>query len=268
MKETTYKIESGLNFKIALIADSHGGLCIETIDSLNAVKPNLIAVVGDFIYGHWPKSDIQSIIDEQPNAIAFLESCVAIAPTYVSLGNHEVFLLDDDIERVGNTGVVLLDNEYISHDNGILIGGLSSGNIADYRKFRERYNAGKDNPERYPKRHDRPKWCDVDDSWLDEFEAQEDLKILLCHNPEYWSLRQPMLKNRKIDLVLSGHAHGGQIRLFGRGLYAPGQGWLPKYTKGIYHGEYGSLVISAGLSNTVRFIPRLFNLTEVVYVEL
>jgi predicted MPP superfamily phosphohydrolase len=63
--------------------------------------------------------------------------------------------------------------------------------------------------------------------------------------------------------MLSGHAHGGQIRLFNRGLFAPGQGWWPKWTKGVYD---HCLVVSTGLSNTASPIPRLFNPTEIVYV--
>jgi predicted MPP superfamily phosphohydrolase len=81
----------------------------------------------------------------------------------------------------------------------------------------------------------------------------------LCHHPEY---RDKYLKDRSIDLILSGHAHGGQIRLLGRGLYAPGQGIFPKYTSGIH----ANMIISRGLSNTAGFIPRLFNPREIVYI--
>ena len=67
-----------------------------------------------------------------------------------------------------------------------------------------------------------------------------------------------------IDLTLSGHAHGGQIRLLGQGLFAPGQGVLPRYTSGVYEGR---LIVSRGLANTT-FVPRLFNPTEMVYIHL
>ena len=77
-----------------------------------------------------------------------------------------------------------------------------------------------------------------------------------------------MLINRNIDLVLSGHAHGGQFRLFGQGFFSPGQGWFPKYTSGIHRGKYGRMIISKGMANTVRVAPRLFNPTEVVYIEV
>ncbi len=80
-------------------------------------------------------------------------------------------------------------------------------------------------------------------------------------------MRKPKLCEREIDIVLSGHAHGGQIRLFGKGLYAPGQGLFPEYTKGMWMGKNGWLVVSTGLANTSSIVPRLFNPTEIVYVE-
>ena len=104
--------------------------------------------------------------------------------------------------------------------------------------------------------------------WLSEFERQKGYKILLCHHPEYWSLREPYLLSRRIDLVLSGHAHGGQFRFLGQGVYAPGQGWFPKFTSGVHGGPNGKLVISCGLSNPARTVPRIFNPTEVVYITI
>lgn len=75
--------------------------------------------------------------------------------------------------------------------------------------------------------------------------------------------------NRHIDLVFSGHAHGGQIRVFDHGLYAPDQGLWAKYTRGMHHhGPNGSMIISTGLSNTGGIVPRLFNPREIVYIRL
>jgi predicted MPP superfamily phosphohydrolase len=107
-----------------------------------------------------------------------------------------------------------------------------------------------------------------DYAWLDTFVQVPRYRILLSHHPEYWCLEEPMLSKRNIDLVLSGHAHGGQFRLFGQGFFAPGQGWFPKYTSGIHHGKHGRMIISKGMANTVKFAPRLFNPTEVVYIEV
>ena len=83
-----------------------------------------------------------------------------------------------------------------------------------------------------------------------------------------YPVRIPIVQNRDIDLVLSGHAHGGQFRFFDQGVYAPGQGWWPKYTGGIHWGENGRIIISRGMANTAKMIPRLFNPTEIVYVHM
>ena len=81
--------------------------------------------------------------------------------------------------------------------------------------------------------------------------------LLLSHHPEY----RPLFP-KEISLICSAHAHGGQWRFFGRGLFSPGEGWFPKYTSGLY----GNMLVSRGLTNTAS-VPRLFNPTEVVYVR-
>jgi predicted MPP superfamily phosphohydrolase len=86
-------------------------------------------------------------------------------------------------------------------------------------------------------------------------------KILLCHHPEYY---ERYLKDKSIDLTVSGHAHGGQWRFFGKGVFAPGQGIFPRYTSGVYDGK---LVVSRGLK-PARIIPRFFNAPEVVIIDI
>ena len=117
---------------------------------------------------------------------------------------------------------------------GIAFGGLSSGLI--------RYDM-------------RP-----DVAWLEEFCRVDAPRVLLCHHPEYY---EPYLKDLPIDLIVSGHAHGGQWRFFGRGVFAPGQGLFPKYTSGVHDGRF---VISTGMKSG-RKIPRLFNEPEIVWIE-
>lgn len=271
MKETFYKIQTIVNLAVALISDLHNRKGTEVLKSLEQKKPDIIAISGDIVMGL--RSDFEglagdmSLIEQQKNVIPFLKSCSEIAPTFVSLGNHEWFLSNDDISAIASTNVCVLDNRWTEDQvNGqtILIGGLTSVFIDNYRVFRETQKS------KYPvpPKGETPKIKDPDDSWLSEFEKQDGYKILLSHHPEYWRLRKPKLCERKIDLVLSGHAHGGQIRLFGKGLYAPGQGFFPEYTKGMWMGKNGWLVVSTGLANTSSIVPRLFNPTEVVYVEL
>ena len=165
----------------------------------------------------------------------------------------------EDLEGIKELGAVPLDNAW-THWRGLCIGGLSPGRIGYYRAFREKSGSG----ERYPlPPHTRSYGAKAppETAWLRDYAAQPGFKLLLCHQPEYWAR---YIRPLPIELTLSGHAHGGQIRLFGRGLYAPGQGLLPRYTAGVYENR---LVVSRGLANTT-VVPRLCNPTEMVYVQL
>ena len=86
--------------------------------------------------------------------------------------------------------------------------------------------------------------------------------LLLSHKPHYFENYQ------EADLVLSGHAHGGQVRLpLLGGLIAPGQGYFPKYTKGFYTMGDTTMLVSRGIGNSHR-IPRVFNPPELVILKL
>ena len=90
--------------------------------------------------------------------------------------------------------------------------------------------------------------------------------LLLAHRPEFFDV----YTQYDFDLVLSGHAHGGQWRIPGliNGLFSPNQGWFPKYAGGRY-GEDGTImIVSRGLANNVGAIPRIFNPPELVVVEI
>lgn len=255
MKETVYKIPGLKDLTIALIADFHNTDPTAIISSLSTHHPDLICISGDFLVGYRPKDD-GLIVQSQENVVPFFRACAGLEPTYISLGNHEWMISEEDVNLIQSTGAVVLDNEWCMW-NGIAVGGLTSAIVSDYQKFRL------SSEERYPYRERRPHTSSLapELDWIDEFEAAPGYKVLLCHHPEYYPR---FLINKNIDLILSGHAHGGQWRIMGQGLYAPGQGWLPKYTSGVYDGR---LIVSRGLSNTAG-IPRLFNPTEVVYVQI
>ena len=246
---------------IAIIADLHNTPFENILTSLNREHPDFITIPGDILYAGGKDHSIYDHVSSSGqhlrntrNALSFLQEVVKIAPIILSTGNHELYLDVEDKSLLANIRVTFLDDSYQRFGN-VVFGGLSS----PYKIF-----AGTGTV--HTKAEHQVRWDMVFDNvntgWLDEFEKQEGYKILLCHHPEFY---EPFLKNRNgIDLILSGHAHGGQIRLFGRGLYAYGQGWFPKYTKGIYDGK---LIVSAGLSNTSK-IPRIGNPTELVYVDL
>ncbi len=264
---------------MALLADFHSGDPEPVLEMLYEDVPDAILIPGDVIVGYFPEGS-DFIIDRCRNVIRFLEGCAGIAPAYVSVGNHECLICDEELEALRATGITLLDNEWseirlrdeqnVTHSaaDRILAGGLTSAHTMSYRRFRDQYNRDHDGGYvRYPYRR-RPRNIakyPAESAWLEEYEKEEGYKILLCHHPEYWSIREPMLRDMKFDLVLSGHAHGGQWQIFGRGIFAPGQGILPRYTCGVHYGPYGRMIISRGLNNPYRIVPRWGNPCEVVY---
>ncbi len=232
MKITEYTIETEkpVSARLTVAADVHGCEFDKILETIASSKPDIILVPGDL-------SRCKSEIDE---STAFLREAAGIAPTFYSIGNHErVNGIDRD--GIAKSGAVLLDDTF-TDIGGIVIGGLSSGFGAK----------GQSNLRRTPP---------PDVSWLDVFCGCDGYKILLSHHPEYYPL---CLKDRDCDLIVSGHAHGGQWRFFGRGVFAPGQGLFPKYTSGIYDGR---LVVSRGLCNHSP-VPRIFNPAELVNITI
>ncbi len=255
MKTTTYKLKSTKldgKIRVALVSDLHDRCVDAVIKALERERPDIIAVVGDLTSrldcseGEIPCCDNGRPVSHA-QAFRLLRASAELAPTYYSLGNHELcghkyrlnagrLCRDENLKLIADSGVTLLDDSFVKAPNGILIGGLTSGHT---------------NEDLIPHT-----------GWLEGFSALDGFKLLLCHHPEYYP---KYLSALDMDLILSGHAHGGQIRLFGRGLYAPGQGILPKYTSGVHDGR---LVIGRGLANTGGIIPRLFNRRELVMIEI
>ena len=167
------------------------------------------------------------------NGLEFLSLSCELCPTFVSLGNHEFKYSGDIRTQATESGAVLLDNGSTSF-KGIHIGGLSS------------CLSEKDAP---------------NTAWLSDFSKLGGFKILLSHRPEYY---EKHIKHLPIDLTISGHAHGGQWRFFGRGLYAPGQGILPKYTSGLHDGRF---IVCRGLGNP-HLIPRVNNKPEIIEIDV
>ena len=86
--------------------------------------------------------------------------------------------------------------------------------------------------------------------------------IVLSHRPEYFRA----YVEAGADLVLCGHAHGGQVIIGDKGLFAPGQGFFPEYTQGIHIKNDTSMIVSRGLGDSV--LPRVNNMPELVIVTL
>ena len=193
--------------------------------------------------------DDRDLRDPNARGYEFLRECAAIAPTYYSIGNHEIAcyhkgnpwrhptplpIPEEARERIAKTGAILLENSCAAFTKGITVCALTSG-----------INRAENKP---------------DTKALSRFETLDGIRILLCHHPEYYV---PYIQNTSIDLTVCGHAHGGHWRFFGRGVYAPGQGLFPKYTAGVLDEK---CVISRGMGNHTR-IPRICNTPELVMID-
>ena len=157
MVETEYRIPGSP--RIALLADFHNGDPKPIIASLNRHEQSLdlIIIAGDLIYGSHPEDD-KSPLESQKNVMPLLKSCASIAPTYLALGNHEWCLLPDDLDRIRDTGVVIVDNNYITTDiggSGVSIGGLTSAYVLSYRQFLSSLQPSERALSHYPKKRSR-----------------------------------------------------------------------------------------------------------------
>ncbi len=253
MRLTEYTIECDKihgKYKFAVISDLHGCDPTAAIELLGSASPDFILAPGD-IFETVDGSDKKNNAKNE-RGFLLLEEAAKIAPTFYSTGNHEIggtrswargFQFshreaakwsEENLLRLRDSGVHLLDNSYV-FSNGFAFGGLSSGILNEGGK--------------------------PDLSWIREFSGAGCPKILLCHHPEYY---EKYLSGYGIDLIVSGHAHGGQWCFFGRGVFAPGQGIFPKYTSGIHDGR---LAVSRGMKEA-RVIPRFYNPTEVVLIRV
>ena len=221
---------SGVGLRAAVVTDLHCEPYEDILNCIKAHKADLILVVGDVVNN---EGDVK-------NGLDFLRDAAALYPVFFSVGNHEVKCNAKILDEIRQTGVVLLDNAFVRF-RGLSIGGLSTGYTSKKQS--------KLRPTPPPKTE-----------WLSEFERSEGFRVLMCHHPEYYPKH---LSHRDIGLVLSGHAHGGQWRFFGRGVYSPGQGIFPRYTSGMHDGR---LIVSRGLRKTL-FIPRINNPTELIFID-
>ncbi len=227
MKLRKYKVgDRGLH--IVLLADLHNKPWERIVEQTAALRPDIILIPGDLTLG----------FDCYDRVEGFVAACSALAPTYLSLGNH------DDPQVLQALPGTFLHNAYVDvtvQGIALRIGGLSAPSSRMGVPAREK----------------------VSTAWLPDFCDTERCKILLCHQPEHYPA---YLAELPIDLTVSGHAHGGQWRIpfTDQGIYAPGQGMFPKLTGGVTD---GCLVISRGLSNSVC-IPRFFNPREIVWIEI
>lgn len=245
LKVQTYTLDHDaihVPVRIALVTDLHscryGAGQTTLLEAIHGQKPDLVLLGGD-------------MFDRRTDAARTEQLLKGLAdryPVYAVTGNHD---LDDGdaavqarLDLYGRYGVTVLSGqtaELTLHGQTVLLGGLD-----DPQGSREVFDARLEQ--------------------LAEEMGSAPCSLLLSHRPEYF----PRYAELGFDLVLCGHAHGGQWRIPGvlNGLYAPHQGLFPEYAGGLYNRGGTSMVVSRGLAREITPVPRIFNRPELVILEL
>ena len=232
-------------FRIAQISDLHnaefGERNEKLIQLLSQTDPDIIVITGDLIDSR--HTDIEIVLD-------FARQAVKLAPVYYVSGNHEARVREYEDLKMGlaEAGVVILENQkarITREGENITLMGI------DDPSFQEDYLFGDSES--------------VARQAIENLQNESDgYTILLSHRPELFDL----YVETEMDLVFSGHAHGGQFRLpFIGGLIAPNQGFFPKYDAGLFSEGSTNMIVSRGVGNSI--IPiRFNNRPEIVLVTL
>ena len=233
----------------ALISDTHGRIIDDLAEAAAEAAPDLILVPGDAIENKRPG---------HPDGVRMLARLAAVAPVFFSVGNHERALSREQTDGLAEAGIHCVDlstERFSVRGTQLCIGGVPSASYENGER------CGTSLAELLFTPRARAELPQKTVDYIAEFSAEGGAKLLLCHHPEYY---RRYLRDCDTGIICAGHAHGGQIRLFGHGLYAPGQGFFPRYTSGVHDGRF---VISRGLTNH-SFPPRIFNRPELVILHI
>ena len=230
------RIQQGFDgFRIAQVSDLHnkdfGEGYGQLLTLLSQINPDIIVVTGDLIDSRQTDLDI---------ALEFAWQAGKIARVYYVSGNHEARVPEYEDLKTGlvKAGVVILENQKVEitrEGESITLMGI------DDPSFQEDYLFGDSESV-------------VRQAIYDLQNESDGYTILLSHRPELFDL----YVETEMDLVFSGHAHGGQFRLpFVGGLVAPNQGFFPKYDAGLFSEGSTNMIVSRGVGNSI--IPIRFN---------
>lgn len=238
--------------RLIVISDLHdhkfGNDNGKLVDKVKDQDPDIILMCGDFL-----NEDSKDHIE----VVKLIEKFKSIAPVYFALGNHELGYIENGHEGfvadLEAAGAVVLDKEY----EDVIVNGthLRLGGLYDYAFALDGNDSVENTPEPVK-------------SFLEEFQETGDYKIMMSHRPdsfifgnasEYWD----------VDLIISGHNHGGQVVVpFLGGLFGGDQGWFPKYIHGMYDVGNMKLFATSGLGSEWQVLPRWNNRPEVAVIEL
>ncbi len=248
LKTVTYTIRTPKiteEIKLALVTDLHSCYYGENqnklVEEIEKYQPDAVLLCGDIF------DDVQG----DSNANIFVDSIAKKYKTYYVSGNHEWWSgrMYNMFHSLADKGVVILrgnaDKLTVGNET-IFISGIDDPEVNVYDS---KYT-----------------------SWEKQLEkAGEELEknnfnLLLTHRPE---LAEKYFEY-DFDLVLAGHAHGGQFRIpfIMNGFYAPNQGFFPELAGGIYDFDGRKMIVSRGLAKESTRIPRIFNRPELVFINL
>lgn len=251
--KSEYTVESDRvksEIKIAVISDLHNMNFLNdnkgVVKKIQSEEPDIIAVVGDMIDEYAENSE---------NTLNVMTALSDIAPTYYSMGNHDKLFSDytSYITEVENSGVIVLDDKtdkITIGENEITLLGLSGYSFGEV---------------------ENPAYTAL----LKELCENDSLRLMLCHYPEFsqWFFERDLYYESDFELMLSGHTHGGLVRIpYIGGVFAPNQGFFPEYTKGMYYVDKENknpynMLVTSGLGQDKRFI-RLNNFPEIAFITV
>lgn len=258
LKVNSYQVsddssEANGSLRVIVLADIHdhefsadnSGL----VSQVAAQEPDIILLAGDMLNSYSENSDI---------ACNLVNRLTEIAPVYYGLGNHELDYMEEHPElqsELEAAGAVVLEEDYIDVEVAgvpVRIGGT----------YEYAFNlAGRDDDgleaDRVEVKH-----------FLEEFVDTDAYKIMISHRPDSFIFADAA-EAWDIDLVVSGHLHGGQVVVpFLGGVYGGDQGWFPEYVHGMYEKGQIHLFVTSGLGTNEKAVTRVNNRPEIAVIEV
>ena len=253
VKEYTYSTEKvSQELTLVVLSDLHGHEFGEANKNLARKvaeqNPDIILLDGDFLNEN---SKDESVATE------LIRTLHEIAPVYYALGNHEIAYMEnghsDLLQKIDEAGAAWLELKYM--DVEVKGQALRSGGMYEYAFGLD----GEDSAEA------------VDSevgSFLKEYQDTEYLKIMLSHRPDSFIFGNAS-SVWKVDLVVSGHDHGGQVvlPLLG-GVFGGYQGYFPEYIHGMYQKDQMHIFVTSGLGSYGEILPRINNVPEIAVIHI